>query len=60
VSEFKSEPTQFGFKWGAVEVARICSDAKFGVILELRTRRAVIEIRATPSGLLKIERSYKP
>lgn len=46
--------TQYGFKYGACEIKRLCSH-KEHVMLELATERASLHIRVTPSGLIRIE-----
>ena len=45
------ETTQYGFKWGPVEVIRHCSDDKEGwVLMSLKTKREEIEFRVTAGG----------
>ena len=44
--------TQFGFDWGAAKVERVCQH-KGEVILSVKTPRQELEIRVTPSGLIR-------
>ncbi len=46
--------TPYGFAWGPVEIERTVSDPKFGVVLTLMTNRKTLDIRITPSGLVRI------
>jgi hypothetical protein len=48
------EITPYGFKWGPVEVQRWCSDDKGGVVIGLITKRESVEIRVTPTGLIRV------
>ena len=47
--------TQYGFKYGPVEVTRIYSDEKGGVWLELKTKRSAMMVRVTPTGLIRVD-----
>lgn len=44
--------TAYGFKWGQATVERICCH-KGHLILSVKTKREEIEIRITPSGLIR-------
>jgi len=54
---YKENPS--GFEWGSLEVIRCMSHPKWGVILEVRTKREVLTIRATPGGFLRVEEVEK-
>lgn len=54
--ENKSKVTEFGFVMGSMEITRVCSDNKWGSLIEVKTAREILEIRATPSGLLRVGR----
>jgi hypothetical protein len=47
-----NEITEFGFRWGPVEVTRI-GQYEGSVWLQLKTQRKILEVRVTPSGLLR-------
>ncbi len=36
------------------EVSRICSKKKWGEYLSIKTKKEILEIRVTPSGIIKI------
>lgn len=44
------EETQFGFKWGPLEVTRILSDERIGVVISVKSGLDEYEVRASPSG----------
>ena len=44
--------TQFGFDWGPAKVERICQH-RGEVIMAVKTPRQELEIRVTPSGLIR-------
>ena len=44
--------TRFGFEWGPVCVERICND-KTGYYIEVITDKQTLDIRITPSGIIK-------
>ena len=46
--------TQYGFTMGPCEVTRIAADPKWGSYVEVAGKRQRIEIRVTPSGLLRV------
>jgi len=55
--------TLYGFIWGPLEIERCCSDPKWGVLITLSTDKEKIEIRSTPTGLLrvgKVEKKVEP
>lgn len=41
------------------EVSRVCSLKKWGEILSIKTKKEEIEIRITPSGIIKIYKHEK-
>jgi len=47
--------TVYGFVWGPVAVQRIVSDPKWGFVLRVDTLRQSVQLRITPSGLIRIE-----
>lgn len=51
---FRLTETKYGFQWGPASVVRICDDPKAGVLIAVYTDRARLEIRVTPSGLIRI------
>jgi len=51
--------TQYGFTMGPATVTRIHQSAKFGALLEVSGQRERIEIRATPSGLIRVSKVIK-
>jgi len=55
----KTEITQYGFIWGPLEVRRLVSDNKFGVVIKLKTNKESIDVRITPSGLIRLEEIIK-
>ena len=58
-----SEPsfvTRCGFKWGAAHVQRIASSPKWGVILCIQSGKQQVEIRVTPSGMIRVGEIVKP
>lgn len=54
--KFPGADTQYGFTWGPVEVTRLASDPKAGVFIGIKTPRQSIQIRITPSGLIRINK----
>lgn len=50
MSDFQLEETKYGFRWGPLEVMRIVSDPKWGVVISLLTEGEEMEIRCTPKG----------
>lgn len=49
-------PTQYGFKWGAGEISRLC-DHNGHVTMQVKTPLAAIDIRITPSGMVRIDQT---
>lgn len=47
----------YGFEWGAVNIRRLYSDERYGVSLDLSTPRRTLEIRVTPTGLIRVSES---
>lgn len=50
----KFESTRYGFQWGPAEVTRIHSDDQFGVVMEIKSGRGSIQVRVTPTGLIRV------
>lgn len=50
MSDFVLEETKYGFRWGPLEVVRMVSDPKFGVVISLLTDGEEMEVRCTPKG----------
>jgi hypothetical protein len=48
------EDTDYGFVWGPVAVERWASDEEGSVILGLTTKKETLEIRVTPTGLIRV------
>lgn len=46
--------TRYGFEWGPLVISRVMSDDGWGVMVEIRTPRQSLNIRVTPSGLIRI------
>lgn len=51
---------RFGFRWNSLSVQRQLSTLRWGSLLAIVTPRKVIEIRVTPSGLIRIGKTRKP
>lgn len=60
MSGFDTKITQFGFKWGPAHVQRLCSDKKWGVMMTIRTPKQFLDIRITPSGMIRVEQVSGP
>lgn len=50
MNDFILEETKYGFRWGPLEIMRMVSDPKFGVVISLMTETEEMEIRCTPKG----------
>lgn len=46
--------TQYGFRFHPLEVTRIASSDKWGCAIDVETPLQRIEIRATPTGILRV------
>jgi hypothetical protein len=46
--------TEYGFEFGAMEVVRIYSDEEKGVLIEIRTPKNLLTVRATKTGHLRV------
>jgi hypothetical protein len=49
--------TKYGFivnEIASYEIRRLCSMKKWGEILSIKTKKEIMEIRVTPSGIIKI------
>ena len=55
----RCRPTQFGFLYGAASVHRMMSH-KGHVLLAITTPRQTVEIRVTPSGMIRVAAPRKP
>ena len=51
---FHYEDIPYGFRWGPLEIERVGSFEKWGVVLELKTPKQSLLIRVTPSGLIRV------
>jgi len=47
---FYCERTTYGFRWGPMEVERLVSDHRGGVLIAIRTGHKRVEIRVSPKG----------
>ena len=56
---FKIIDTKFGFEWGPINVTRIADHGRFGVWVRIETGKESLEIRSTPKGSLRIEKTRK-
>ncbi len=52
--------TKYGFRWGPVEVSRLISDERGGVLLSVMTDTQEVEIRVSPSGRVLDLRHPRP
>ena len=59
MNKFSGQETQYGFKWGPAEVIRCASHPKWGVMLDLETTKQRLEIRVTPSGIIRVGKAVK-
>lgn len=50
MSDFRLEETKYGFRWGPMEIQRLMSDDKIGVVISVMTDDDEMEIRCTPKG----------
>lgn len=48
--DFKLEETKYGFRWGPLEVMRLLSDDKLGIVISVMTDTEEMEVRVTPKG----------
>ena len=49
----------YGFEWGACSIERVAS-GKWGVALSVKTPRQTLDIRVTPSGLIRLGKPTAP
>lgn len=47
---FPVATTAHGFTWGPIEVSRIASDPRFGVVVEIKSGDNVVHVRSSPKG----------
>jgi hypothetical protein len=59
MDENKFEITDFGFIRGSMEVERLLCDKKIGVVIEIRTAKQKVQIKATPTGLIRVHNIKK-
>jgi hypothetical protein len=52
------EATDYGFVWGPVEVERSASTPNIW-LLTLKTDRQILEVRVTPTGLIRVDTPIK-
>ena len=50
----KNYLTAYGFVWGPLEVVKLAQIPGVGAVLELKTPRERIEVRVTPTGLIRL------
>lgn len=50
--------TRYGFEWGAAKVSR-CASHKGHVVLTVVTPKERLDIRVTPSGLIKLDKGIE-
>jgi len=55
MSDYKIENTQYGFIFGPATVTRVCDFGKFGCVFQVSTARQRVDIRVTPSGIIRVE-----
>ena len=48
--------TRYGFIWNGTQVSRCCSDPKWGILLLVQTPKQELEIRVTPTGLVRVSK----
>ena len=54
------EVTQYGFKWGPLEIERAIADDKLGYVLTVRTRTETLDVVTSPKGRkLAVQGPYK-
>ena len=51
---FRHSDTRYGFTWGPAEVRRCASERKWGVMFDVITDKQRLQIRVTPSGLIRV------
>lgn len=49
------ERTRHGFRWGNLEVIRICNDRRAGRVLFIKTEKQRLQVRVTGSGLIRVD-----
>jgi len=52
--ERQTQMSEYGFTWGLVEVSRLTNLGKEGKVLGVKTPRGEIQVRVTPTGLIRI------
>ena len=48
------EQTQYGFRWGPLEVTRLCSEEKHGCWLRVQGVKQFIDVRVTKGGRVRL------
>jgi hypothetical protein len=51
--------TQYGMRWKQAEVIR-ATEHKGHIVFQIRTRKQLMSVRVTPSGLIKIDGKPTP
>lgn len=59
VAYYGLKETSFGFDWGPMSIERVCSDDKGGVVIAVKSNKETVDIRVTPSGLMRISSVVK-
>ena len=52
--DYEVVETRYGFEWGPLTVERITDDYRFGVFICVSGKREKVDIRVTPSGLVRV------
>ena len=52
----KNHDTEYGFRFGSLNVERLIHDPKFGVIISIKSKHNEIELRGTPGGRVVIHK----
>ena len=52
--DYELTETKYGFEWGPLSIERIAHNDSFGVIIYVSGKREQVEIRVTPSGLVRV------
>jgi hypothetical protein len=55
MSKATASVTKYGFKFGPAEVTRIHSDDNGAVWIEVKGARGAVQVRVTPSGLVRVD-----
>jgi hypothetical protein len=56
---YSLDQIDYGFWWGPAKVERIASDPKHGVFPNVSSKGHEVQIRVTPSGLIRVGKPTK-